>query len=67
MIRRTFYIFGRKICGVCNLSVLFSEIHKQYKLIYPDHTVSEGFKKYLILAGMPYLGQLRYDEMASHL
>lgn len=43
----------------------FEEFIEQLLLIEPHLNAQECFKKYLLLGGMPYLGQLNYDINAS--
>lgn len=42
----------------------FQEFLEQYILINGNSNIGEVFKKYLLLGGMPYLGQLKYNENA---
>ena len=42
----------------------FKEFMEQYEILYPNSNISEGFKKYMLLGGMPYLGNLNYDDLA---
>ena len=43
----------------------FGEFTEMYRSVYPDTDIRQCFGKYLSLGGMPYLGNLRYDEAAS--
>ena len=40
----------------------FSEFKELYSSVFPEASDVEMFQKYLILGGMPYLGNLRYME-----
>ena len=40
----------------------FAEFLELYRTIEPAITVSQGFQKYLIMGGMPYLANLKYAE-----
>ena len=40
----------------------FSEFSDLYRSIFPDTGQTQCFKKYLVAGGMPYLGNLRYEE-----
>lgn len=40
----------------------FSEFKELYSSVFPGASDAEMFQKYLILGGMPYLGNLRYME-----
>ena len=40
----------------------FAEFLELYRTIEPAVTVSQGFRKYLITGGMPYLANLKYAE-----
>jgi len=40
----------------------FAEFSELYLSIYPDTTAAQCFQKYLTAGGMPYLGNLRYEE-----
>jgi len=40
----------------------FSEFARLYSSIYPHTTPGECFQKYLTAGGMPYLGNLRYED-----
>ena len=40
----------------------FAEFLELYRTIEPAVTVSQGFQKYLIMGGMPYLANLKYAE-----
>ena len=43
----------------------FSEFMELYLSAMPDETVQKCFQKYVLLGGMPYLSNLRYEEEAS--
>jgi len=43
----------------------FAEFSELYSKILPDTTKRESFTRYLVLGGMPYLGNLRYEEEPS--
>ena len=43
----------------------FAEFSELYLSIYPDTTEVQCFQKYLTAGGMPYLGNLRYEEEPS--
>ena len=43
----------------------FAEFIELYHTIYPDTDTRQCFSKYLTAGGMPYLSNLRYDEVAS--
>ena len=40
----------------------FAEFKELYSSVFPDVSDTAAFQKYLILGGMPYLGNLRYME-----
>ncbi len=43
----------------------FSEFIELYRTIYPDASEAQCFQWYLLIGGMPYLSNLRYEEEAS--
>jgi hypothetical protein len=43
----------------------FEEFIQLYQSVFPDSNESQCFMKYLTFGGMPYLSNLRYDELAS--
>ena len=43
----------------------FGEFIELYHSVFPDTDTRECFKQYLTVGGMPYLSNLRYDEIAS--
>ena len=43
----------------------FSEFLELYNSVFPDTTIQEAFTKYLIYGGMPYLRNLRFEEIPS--
>lgn len=43
----------------------FGEFMELYRTVYPGTADRQCFNKYLTLGGMPYLSNLRYDEVAS--
>ena len=43
----------------------FSEFLELYNSVFPDTTTQEAFTKYLIYGGMPYLRNLRFEEIPS--
>lgn len=43
----------------------FGEFMELYRTVYPDTDARQCFNQYLTLGGMPYLGNLRYDEAPS--
>ncbi len=43
----------------------FSEFVELYRTIYPDISEAQCFQRYLLVGGMPYLSNLRYEEEAS--
>jgi len=45
----------------------FREFFKLYTSILSEVSNQEVFEKYLMLGGMPYLCNLRYEEMSSHI
>ena len=45
----------------------FGEFLELYTSIFPQTQKQEAFTKFLTLGGMPYLGNLRYDDMPSQL
>jgi len=45
----------------------FGEFLELYTSILPQIQMQEAFTKYLTLGGMPYLGNLRYDETPSQI
>jgi len=45
----------------------FAEFLELYTSIFPETTKQESFTKYLQLGGMPYLGNLRYEDTSSQL
>ncbi|MCL2499029.1 MAG: ATP-binding protein [Defluviitaleaceae bacterium] len=45
----------------------FGEFLELYTSVYPKAQKQEVFIKYLTLGGMPYLGNLRYEDTPSHI
>jgi len=45
----------------------FGEFLELYTSIFPDTQKQEAFTKFLTLGGMPYLGNLRYEDASSQL
>jgi len=45
----------------------FAEFLELHALVYPEMTKQEAFTQYLTAGGMPYLRNLRYEEMSSHI
>ena len=45
----------------------FGEFLELYNSIFPEARKQEAFARYLTLGGMPYLGNLRYEETASQI
>ena len=45
----------------------FGEFLELYSSVYPDVTKQEAFTKYLTFGGMPYLGNLRFEETPSQI
>ena len=43
----------------------FGEFKEMYCTVYPDTDIRQCFAEYLSLGGMPYLGNLRYEEAPS--
>lgn len=43
----------------------FSEFSEMYEEVFPNTSKNELFSKFLLLGGMPYLGNLRYAEEPS--
>lgn len=43
----------------------FAEFIELYRSVYPDTDLRQCFDKYLLLGGMPYLSNLRFDETTS--
>ncbi len=43
----------------------YSEFEEMYRTVFPDTSDIEIFRKYLIFGGMPYLANLRYQDMPS--
>ncbi|MDO5114550.1 MAG: ATP-binding protein [Synergistaceae bacterium] len=43
----------------------FTEFSELYHRVSPEATAQQRFQKYLLAGGMPYLGNLRYEEEAS--
>lgn len=44
----------------------FKEFTEMYQRIFPQVSIRECFSKYITIGGMPYLGNLRYEEEASY-
>lgn len=44
----------------------FTEFIDLYRSIYPNADIRESFNKYLLLGGMPYLANLRFNDEACH-
>ena len=45
----------------------FAEFLELYTLVFPQTLKQEAFTRYLTLGGMPYLGNLRYEDMPSQI
>jgi len=45
----------------------FEEFLELYSYIFPKVTIQEAFTKYLLIGGMPYLGNLRYEDTPSQI
>ncbi|MDO4547573.1 MAG: ATP-binding protein [Clostridia bacterium] len=58
------YLAGRYVQFVI-YPFSFSEFSELYHTVSPKDTQQQCFQKYLIAGGMPYLGNLRYDEEPS--
>lgn len=58
------YLSGRYVMFVI-YPFSFVEFSMLYRSIYPDANPAGCFQTYLISGGMPYLGNLRYDEEPS--
>lgn len=43
----------------------FTEFIELYRTIFPETGAAQCFARYLVLGGMPYLSNLRYEEAAS--
>lgn len=43
----------------------FAEFLEMYRTVFPETTQAQGFQKYLLCGGMPYLSNLRYAEEPS--
>lgn len=43
----------------------FTEFLALYRCVFPDATDQQGFQKYLLVGGMPYLANLRYAQEPS--
>ncbi len=43
----------------------FAEFLEMYRTVFPEATQAQGFQKYLLCGGMPYLSNLRYAEEPS--
>ena len=43
----------------------FAEFIELYRTVFPNADIRQCFSKYLTAGGMPYLSNLRYDDMAS--
>ena len=43
----------------------FSEFLELYRPIAPDQSVQKAFQKYLLVGGMPYLANIRYEDAPS--
>ena len=43
----------------------YTEFLELYKTVYPEISEQQAFQKYLITGGMPYLANLRYEEVPS--
>lgn len=44
----------------------YQEFTELYRTVIPDVSSQEAFTKYLVIGGMPYLSNLRYEEEPSH-
>jgi hypothetical protein len=45
----------------------FSEFFELYSSVFPSVTMQDAFSRYLVLGGMPYLGNLRYEDTPSQI
>ena len=45
----------------------FGEFLELYTTIFPDVTKQDAFTRYLLLGGMPYLGNLRFEDTPSQI
>lgn len=45
----------------------FAEFLELYHTIVPDETIGKSFQKYILSGGMPYLANIRYEEVPSKL
>ncbi len=43
----------------------FAEFAELYRTVYPDTSDAECFRRYLTVGGMPYLSNLRFEELPS--
>ena len=60
------YLAGRYVEFVI-YPLSFEEFMEMYTSIFPQAPRQEMFEKYLTLGGMPYLGNLRYEEAPSQI
>lgn len=43
----------------------FKEFMELFRTIYPNNSIQQCFQKYLITGGMPYLANIRYEDVPS--